>query len=87
MNQKTISLVYIFCAAQFAGILVYVSFFCRPMTRMHLALVMFSVIFGLIVTGNARRSYDSGKTNTQDEAFRALDEKLKKIRNKDNSTG
>ena len=86
MSEKNVTAVYAFCITQFAGVLIYVTVFCHPVTRTHVALVTLSAVLGLAISGHVRRSYHENKQKQtgDNEQYLALDEKLKKIRNEEN---
>lgn len=56
-SDIVIFLLYAACVGQFLFIVFYVNVYCRPMTKLHVALVGLSATCGILFSGIIRRSY------------------------------
>ena len=56
-SDTVIILCYSFCIGQFLVTLVYLNFYCKPLTQLHVAMVGLSAICGILLSGIIRRSY------------------------------
>ena len=81
MNEKWLIVVYGFCIGQFIVTLIYVISFCKPATKLDMALVGLSAAIGILLSGIIRRGYKSYKAYSDKKtAYHNLDETLRKIR-------
>jgi len=85
MSERTLKVVYAICLGQFVLVLLFVRFFCQPITRTHMAWVGLSLILGLLVSGTVRRNYQAKKAEgDQQKKYAELDQALRKIREEEN---
>jgi len=81
MGGKWLKIVYGACFVQFALTFIYITTFCQPLTKSHMALVGLSAVCGLLLSGIIRRGYkDFKKSHDKSAAYKDLKKNLQKIR-------
>ena len=57
-----------FCVGQFVATLLYVNIYCKPTTKLHMALVGLSAVIGILLSGIIRRGYKDFRTYSNTKA-------------------